>query len=621
MAVRCLALVRSFAGSAPPLADRTVTRTVTILAGLAATAFALAPPISAFFANYSDLHGALRTSARLHAAEVAILAHQNPAFWHFDGARVSAAIPADEDEAEPAQERRRVYDRTGRLVLESVPSEDLAWPVLSRRARIMDGRTWLGEAEVSRSFRTPLLETLLLGAGSALAGTLLFIVLRVIPLRLLNQALARASYLAAHDLLTGLPNRGLFADRLEQALALARREGGKVAVLCLDLDRFKEVNDTLGHAAGDQLLRTVTARLRACLRESDTLARLGGDEFAVIQPRARQPDDAQRLSHRLIAALEDPINLNGQQASVGVSIGIAFGGGESEPGQMLKNADVALYQAKEAGRGGFCFFAPEMNARLMERRAMELDLRSAMANGELFLHYQPQVDVRTGAVIGAEALLRWNRPGYGPIPPTHFIALAEEIGMVGPIGAWVLQEACRVAATWPDPIGVAVNVSPVQFRQPGFHATLEAALRASGLAPSRLELEITEGVLLHNTDATLAGLNRIRALGVRIAMDDFGTGHSSLGYLQKFRFDKLKIDRSFVETLDGDANAAAIVRAVVGLSEALGLTANAEGVETAAQVALLRAEGCTEVQGYLFGRPMPAEAFGQLLRAGGTVPR
>ncbi|WP_162530884.1 putative bifunctional diguanylate cyclase/phosphodiesterase [Rhodovastum atsumiense] len=611
---KCAALLRSLAGSTRQIADRSVTLTVTILAALAATAFALAPPVSSYFANLSRLQGALETSARLHAAEVTILARQTPSFWEFDGLRVSAATPEGQSLTPP--ERRRVFDPSGRLVLESVPPEDLAWPVLSQRAPVMDGESRLGEAEASRSFRAPLITTALIGLGSALAGALLFIVLRVIPLRLLHQALERASYLSAHDVLTGLPNRSLFSDRLEQALAMARREGGHIAVLCLDLDRFKEVNDTLGHAAGDQLLRTVAARLRACLRESDTLARLGGDEFAVIQPRPVRSEDAQTVASRLVKALEEPIILNGQQASVGVSIGIAFGNGDSDAGQMLKDADVALYQAKDAGRGGFCFFAPEMNARLFERRAMELDLRAALGNGSLFLNYQPQVDVRTGQVIGAEALLRWNRPEHGLVPPDRFIGLAEEIGLIGQIGAWVLQEACRVAATWPDPIGIAVNVSPVQFRLPGFHETVRTALEASGLAPSRLEVEITEGVLLKDTDDTLAELSRIRELGVHIAMDDFGTGYSSLGYLQKFRFDKIKIDRSFVKRLDEDPNAIAIVRAVVGLSEALGVTTNAEGVETVAQADLLRSEGCAEVQGYLYGRPMSPEAFTQLLQAG-----
>ena len=615
---RLVELICSMTRLSDFMTDRTVTWTVTILAGLATIAFTVTPPISLYLASYYYLQGVLETSARLHAAEVTVLARDTPSFWRFNGLRVSAPVSEEQSHVEP--ERRRVYDRSGRLVVESVPPEDLAWPVLSRRAPVKDGDEQLGEAEATRSFRTPLLLTLLLGVGCALCGGVLFAVLRVVPLHLLHQALERARYLSAHDVLTGLPNRSLFGDRLLQALAMARRDNGSMAVLCLDLDRFKEVNDTLGHAAGDLLLRTVSARLRACLRESDTLARLGGDEFAVIQSQVKQPIDIQVLAGRLIAALTEPIPLNGLEASVGVSIGIAVGNGDSDAGQILKDADVALYQAKEAGRGGFCFFAPEMNARLLERRAMEADLRAALVNDDLFLVYQPQFDALTEQVIGAEALLRWNRPGHGLLPADSFIGFAEEIGLIGPIGTWVLEEACRVAATWPAPLGVAVNISPVQFRIPSFYEALQTALQKSGLAPSRLQVEITERLLMNDTDETLVGLRRLRALGVSIAMDYFGTGYSSLGYLLKFRFDKIKIDRSLVQHLADDPDAVAIMRAVVGLSDALGITTTAEGVETLAQADRVRDEGCRELQGFLYGRPMQRDAFAELLQVD-YVPR
>ena len=609
---RFLELMSSMTRLSESMTDRTVTRTVTVLAGLATIAFTLTPPVSLFLASYYYLQGVLETSARLHATEVAILARETPSFWRFNGLRVSAPISEDQSHVEP--ERRRVYDRSGRLVVESVPPEELAWPVVSQRAPIKDGDERLGDAEATRSFRTPLLLTLLLGIGCALCGGVLFVVLRVVPLHLLQQAVERARYLSAHDVLTGLPNRSLFGDRLLQALAMGRRDRGSMAVFCLDLDRFKEVNDTLGHAAGDLLLRTVSTRLRACLHEGDTLARLGGDEFAVIQSQVKQPFDVQVLAARLIAALAEPISLNGPKAIVGVSIGIAVGNGDSDAGQILKDADVALYQAKEAGRGGFCFFAPEMNARLLERRAMEADLRAALINGDLFLVYQPQLDAVTEQVIGAEALLRWDRPGHGLVPPESFIGFAEEIGLIGPIGSWVLEEACRVAATWPEPLGVAVNISSVQFRLPGFHEALQGALRKSGLAPSRLQVEITERLLMNDTNETLAELGRLRGLGVSIAMAYFGTGYSSLGYLRKFRFDKIKIDRSLVQHLSDDPDAVAIVRAMVGLSDALGITTTAEGVETLAQADRVRDEGCREVQGFLYGRPMQHEAFAHFLQ-------
>ncbi|MDO9710951.1 putative bifunctional diguanylate cyclase/phosphodiesterase [Paracraurococcus lichenis] len=589
-----------------PAAD--VAKVVTLLAGLAALVIALTLPAAYLFAAHGRLQGALETSATLHAAEVVELARQNPAFWEFDGLRI--ATPAEAASGRAA-ERRRVFDAHGRLVLEAAEEAELAWPVLTWRAPIHDAGTLLGETEAARSVRAELGIALALALASALLGGAIFVVLRVVPLRLLQRALDRAAYLAAHDLLTGLPNRGIFGDRLRQALALSRRNGQPLAVFCLDLDRFKEVNDTLGHAAGDKLLREVSRRLTACLRDSDTLARLGGDEFAVIQPRVAQAQDAEVLARRLIAAIEPPVDLDGQQVTVGVSIGIALSQPDQadEPQQLLKNADLALYQVKEKGRGDFCFFATEMNQRLLERRALEADLRRALGEGEFRLHYQPQIDLPTGRVIGAEALLRWTCPGRGNVPPDAFIPLAEETGLIAQIGAWTLQEACRQAVTWPEELGVAVNVSAVQFRLPGLYEAVAAALATTGLRPSRLELEITEGVLLRDTDETLAMLDRVRRLGVKIAMDDFGTGYSSLGYLQKFSFDKIKIDRGFIRSLGQNVNSEAIVRAVVGITRSLGVRANAEGVETDDQARLLLAEGCGEVQGYLFGKPMPAEDF------------
>ncbi|MBB5694175.1 putative bifunctional diguanylate cyclase/phosphodiesterase [Muricoccus pecuniae] len=592
--------------------NRAVTLTVTTLAGLAALVIAATVPITYLSAARYRVLGALEASATLHAAEIAELARANPALWEFDGLRVSA--PA---RGRASSERRRVLDVKGRLIIESVPGEELAWPVLTHREPVMQDGKLVGQAEAARSMRGPLLTTGLLALCSALLGGLIFAVLRVLPLRLLNQALARASYLAAHDLLTGLPNRRLFGDRLKHALAASRREGTSLAVLCLDLDRFKEVNDTLGHAAGDQLLKVVAARMTAVLRESDTLARLGGDEFAVVQPKASQPEASDALARRLISVLEEPIDLDGHVVTVGVSIGIAMAetDGQASAVQLMRDADLALYQAKENGRGGYSFFSPEMNRKLVERRALEADLRLALEKGGLYLVYQPQVDLESGAITGAEALLRWERPGIGNMPPDRFISVAEETGLIGQIGAWTLMQACHEAVSWPEGMSVAVNVSPVQFRQGGLYDAVVAALESSGLAPGCLEIEITEGVLLNDTDETLAILRRLRGLGIRIAMDDFGTGYSSLGYLQKFPFDKVKIDRSFISHLGEDRSAEAIVRAVVGMSHALGVRTIAEGVETQAQAELLRDKGCEAVQGFLFGRPMSAGNLAEQMAA------
>ncbi|MCO6415769.1 EAL domain-containing protein [Siccirubricoccus sp. KC 17139] len=428
--------------------------------------------------------------------------------------------------------------------------------------------------------------------------------------------LDRVAHLATHDALTGLPNRALFRDRLDQALAQARRQGTTLVVHCIDRDRFKEVNVTLGHAAGDLLLTQVATRLQACIRETDTLARLGGDEFAVVQCGAIPPAEVEALARRMVEALAEPFDLNGHQAIIGTSIGIALRqGGEAlvDPALLLQEADVALYQAKDAGRGTWCFFETEMNARLQARKALEADLRLALAEGRFSLHYQPQFDLAHRRLVGAEALLRWDHPARGPLLPEQFMPLAEETGLIGPIGAWVLGEACRRAAAWPALPRIAVNVSPGQFRRAGFIAMVERSLRESGLAPERLELEVPEALLMSDAEATLAALTRLRALGVTVALDDFGTGNSSLGTLRRFAFDRIKIDRSFIRGLGTDRDATAIIRAVLGMSRALGIRTQAGGVEDERQAAMLAGEGCEEVQGYLYGRPASAEEFAALL--------
>ncbi|MBB5695293.1 bifunctional diguanylate cyclase/phosphodiesterase [Muricoccus pecuniae] len=421
-----------------------------------------------------------------------------------------------------------------------------------------------------------------------------------------RQAEARIMHLARHDALTGLPNRVLFRERLDEALLRARR-GEAFAVLCLDLDRFKEVNDTLGHPAGDALLRAIAERLAAELRETDTLARLGGDEFAIIQSGIRQPGDATILARRLVEVVGAPLDLDGNHVVVGTSIGISVAPMDSlEADALLKGADMALYRAKGEGRGRWRFFEAEMDARMQLRRVLELDLRRALTAGEFELHYQPVVEVATRRVRGAEALIRWRHPERGLVSPDSFIPLAEEIGLIVPLGEWVLIRACKEAVTWPGVPKVAVNLSPTQFTSRGLVDAVVSALELSGLEPSRLELEITETVMLKDTEATLATLHRLKALGVRIAMDDFGTGYSSLSYLQRFPFDKVKIDRSFTSGLELSRQSNAIVRAVTDLCAGLDMTTTAEGVETEEQLRALRREGCQEAQGYLFSRPCPA---------------
>jgi diguanylate cyclase (GGDEF)-like protein len=426
-----------------------------------------------------------------------------------------------------------------------------------------------------------------------------------------TRAEAEINHLARHDALTELANRVEFRDKLDEALRAVPR-GDSVAVLCLDLDQFKAVNDTLGHPVGDELLKVVADRLRGCIRDTDTIARLGGDEFAVIQMAGPQPTAATVLAGRIIETLSAPYTLADHQVVIGTSLGIAMAPEDgTSADQLLKNADMALYRAKSDGRGIYRFFERTMDAKMQARRALELDLRKALENEEFELFYQPLVSLSARKIVAFEALLRWHHPTRGLVSPADFIPLAEDIGLIVPLGAWVLHKACAEAATWPDCIKVTVNLSPIQFKTNTLVLNVLAALASSGLSPQRLELEITETVMLQDTDVTLATLRDLKAVGVSISMDDFGTGYSSLSYLRKFPFDKIKIDQSFVRGLSGEHESLAIVRAVTGLGRSLGMTTTAEGVETLEQLQTLRAEGCSEVQGYLFS---PAVPTGQLVR-------
>ena len=422
-----------------------------------------------------------------------------------------------------------------------------------------------------------------------------------------HKAAAKIEFMAHYDALTGLGNRVLFDQRLRETLGQVA-QGQRVAVMGLDLDRFKAVNDTLGHAVGDKLLVAVGRRLAALLRSTDTLARLGGDEFAVVLPlRGSGMEACHVLADRIVRQLSAPFRIDGHQVLVGVSIGTAtFPDHGATPDELLRCADIAMYQAKEVGRGQHCLFDPAMDAALQQRRALEHDLRDAVANEALALHYQPLVCCATGRVEGYEALLRWSHPTLGPISPAVFVPLAEETNLILPLGLWVLETACRAAAGWAEPAQVAVNLSPAQFRQPDLSAIILDTLARTGLPPSRLEIEITEGVLIDDPARAMAMLSGLRAKGVRISLDDFGTGYSSLSYLRQFPLDKIKIDKSFIDNMTDDEQAASIVKALVGLAHTLRLTVTAEGVETAAQLEALQAQSCNQVQGYLLGRPAAA---------------
>jgi len=416
----------------------------------------------------------------------------------------------------------------------------------------------------------------------------------------------KIKHLAHYDALTNLMNRVAFYERMESVITRLHRSES-IAVLSLDLDHFKSVNDTLGHPVGDLLLQTAAERMRSCVRGEDIVARLGGDEFAIVQVPSEQPSNITALAARLIEVIGAPYDLDGHQVVVGASVGVALAPGDGDkPDILMKNADLALYRAKAYGGGVYRFFEAEMDARMQARRILELDLRKAIANGEFELYYQPIIDVHTGQITSCEALVRWHHPDRGMVAPMEFIPVAEETGIIVPLGEWVLRQACAEAARWPKHITVAVNLSPAQFKSRNLVPTVISALAKSGLSAGRLELEITELVLLQDNEGAFAILHQLRDLGIKIAMDDFGTGYSSLGYLRSFPFDKIKIDQSFIQDLPGKEDSVAIVRAVVGLGSSLGITTIAEGVETKEQLASLTSEGCNEFQGFLFSEPRPA---------------
>jgi diguanylate cyclase (GGDEF)-like protein len=426
------------------------------------------------------------------------------------------------------------------------------------------------------------------------------------------------AHMARHDALTDLPNRVMLRERLQHELKRVKR-GDCLAVLCLDLDQFKSVNDTLGHPIGDELLKLVADRLRGCIRGPDTIARLGGDEFAIIMTQMRDPSDAINLARRIRESIIKPYQVDGHQIVSDISIGISIApidGMESDV--LLKNADMALYGAKADGRGTYRFFEAEMNTRMKVRRELEMDLRKALHNNEFELYYQPLVTLQTNEISAFEALLRWNHPTRGMISPAEFIPIAEETGLIIPIGEWVLKVACQETSNWPDHVKVAVNLSPSQLNNRNLVKVVTDALNESGMAARKLQLEITESVLMQNTFSTLATLHELRKLGVQIAMDDFGTGYSSLSYLRSFPFDKIKIDRSFIQDLSNGAEPLAIVHAVAGLANCLNMISTAEGVETQQQLDTLQALGCTEMQGYLFSQAKPAKEVAKFFTEGLT---
>jgi diguanylate cyclase (GGDEF)-like protein/PAS domain S-box-containing protein len=435
----------------------------------------------------------------------------------------------------------------------------------------------------------------------------------------IKQSAQQLEYLANHDPLTGLPNRALFTDRLESAIARARRHCNHVALLFIDVDRFKVVNDTLGHHIGDQLLKCVAERISRCVRDEDTVTRIGGDEFTVIQEGDPHPEAAAVLARRILKRLARPLLLEQHEIIVSASIGISMYPEDSDDAvTLIKNADAAMYQAKELGRNGYQYYSPEMTAAGSERLKLEGALHYALERNEFLLHYQPQIDVHSGRIIGVEALLRWQHPQLGMVPPMQFIPLAEDTGLIGPIGAWVLQTACKQAKAWQTaglpPIKIAVNVSGRQISHDHVVDKVQTALAVSGLDSRYLDIEVTESILMEDTERAIMTLNALKQAGVSLSIDDFGTGYSSLSYLKRFPINKLKIDKTFVDGLPDNKDDTAITQAIIAMAHSLGLSVVAEGVETSAQLEFLRTLKCKEVQGYFFSKPLPAQELEQLLR-------
>ncbi len=488
-------------------------------------------------------------------------------------------------------------------VLFNTPDTTAAEPVdLQTQARTREGRAFPVEIRASR-----------MTVNDASKFT---VVIRDISERARSEE--RMWRLTHFDELSGLPNRLLFRQLLEQALRDANREKKSIAVLFVDLDRFKLINDTAGHDSGDEVLRQVTSRLRQCLRESDLISRFGGDEFAALMRDIDDPEAARAAASRILSAVAQPYHLGGEDYHLSASIGIStYPSDSADATALLRNAEQAMYRAKDQGKNNFQFHSPQMNARSAEHVALERSLRQAVERDEFLVHYQPQVEIATGRVIGAEALLRWNRPGAGMVAPDKFIPLAEETGLIVPIGRIVLQQACAEARRWQDAgardFRIAVNLSPRQFTQSELVVDVQRILKDSGLAPDSLELEITESMVMDNPERAAAILRELRGVGVQLAIDDFGTGYSSLSYLKRFPVNTIKIDRSFIQDVPADADDVAITHAIIAMGRSLRLSVVAEGVETAAQADFLRLHGCDMMQGYLISRPVPAADLGRFL--------
>lgn len=590
------------------------------MAATVAAIVAISVPANFYNAKHQYYHGLLVAEVEIVAKNIERLVATFPTTWREKTDELNLILNSGSQAG--ATDPRRIALFAGEQLISGSrrPAYNFAtdWAVARTSKSIyLDGHE-LGRVEADISLKTIATHTLLVAMFAGVFGVAAFVILRRFPLRALQEALEEVNYLASHDQLTDLPNRTLFHDRLQQALAEAERRGTRVAILCLDLDHFKDVNDSLGHSMGDELLQQVTERLRNLLRRSDTLARLGGDEFAIVQTSADSLDDAATLAQRIIDAVAPPFLLNGHDVSISSSVGITvFPDDHCSADHLMRHADLALYRAKSEGRGTFCFFEEEMNVQLQRRKALERDLRTAISEQQFELFYQPQIGLDDDQVAGVEALIRWHHPERGIISPDMFIPLVEETGLIIPITEWALRQACSQAKDWGD-LRVAVNLSPAAFKHPDLIGLISSILAETELDAERLEIEITETSLMQDTQKTLATLRGLKDLGIQVAMDDFGTGYSSLSYLQRFPFDKIKIDRSFIANLSDQEEKGAIIEAIIKMSQSLGMVTNAEGVETDDQASFLMGQGCDQVQGFYYAHPMRAAEISAISKMSGN---
>jgi len=598
-------------------------RLLVLIAGFVALSVMLLLPATAAYSGYQSTVNILRTEAEINARLTSQLVNANPELWKVETLRLEELLRRRPLDRTP--EVRSVLDAAGALV--SAVRDEVGAPHVEAASPVYDSGRVVGTLRVQRSLRPLLVQTAWFALLGVLLGGAVFTALKVLPLRALHRTQERLVHEATHDALTGLPNRVLFRDRLEQAMRRCERTGRPMALLYLDVDRFKDINDSLGHEAGDRVLRHVARILQSCVeagiqrmrRSADsefTIARLGGDEFTVLLESAAAMQDVSSLAERILEALQAPVAVGGNELVVSGSLGIAlYPHDHATLDTLLCQADMAMYRAKDLGRNTYQYFNDELNRSIQHRIALEQSLRGALERGEFRLHYQPKAHLATGAVTGVEALLRWERPGFGLVGPDAFIPALEESRLIVPVGAWVIETACAQLVAWDRAgmagLSMAVNLSARQFHDRDLPQRIADILRTHDIAPCRLELELTESLLMEDNELSRKILLELARVGVRVAIDDFGTGHSSLAYLKRFKVDTLKMDRSFVRDLPHDA---AIATAVTALAHSLSLSVVCEGVETAEQLAFLRTLDCDAIQGFFLGRPMPVPAIDDWLR-------